>query len=70
MRAKHVLQHAQTEERLRAEFAAEQEARNAQRRVQDAPPGQGRPEERPDEPPSAATPLTPADQLDYLTGSG
>jgi hypothetical protein len=64
-----VLEHARTEERIRAELANAQQGRNAQRRVQDAHPADLRPEERSDEPPPAGIPLTATDQLDYLTGS-
>ncbi len=68
VRVHHILEHARTEERLRAEFQAEQEARSAERQIRDAATGDLRPEERPDEPLPATIPLTPAEQLDYLTG--
>jgi len=69
VRKQHVPHYEEEEQRLRAEFQAEQEARVAERRGQDAAPGEGRPEERPlESTPTPTIPLTAADHLDRLTG--
>ncbi len=71
IRKHHLLQHEAEEERLRAEFAAKQEARAVERRVQDVAPGERRPEERsPDVAPAEMIARTTIEHLARLTDDG